>query len=100
MRRFKWFVPRQDDQAYQPFGIYYDGAAPLYGHRGGWNLAGATGPDQPTAQEAAATNREFWENLERAAVLLRAERDRGGRAAPVVPAEPDGRRRGDEGPSA
>ncbi|MFF0467546.1 hypothetical protein ACFYPX_09005 [Micromonospora zamorensis] len=83
MRRFKWFVPRQDDQAYQPFGIYYDGAAPLYGHRGGWNLAGATGTDQPIAQQVAADNRAFWDNLERTA-----------------PALPKGRRRGDEGPPA
>ncbi|MFG1872083.1 hypothetical protein [Micromonospora arborensis] len=83
MTRFKWFVPWGDAQAYDPFGIICASAVPLYGHRGGWTLAGATGPDQPTAQEAAASNRAFWDDIGRAA-----------------PARPEGRRPGDERPPA
>ncbi|MEU7802628.1 hypothetical protein AB0B10_25550 [Micromonospora arborensis] len=81
MTRLKWFVPRRDGQTYKPFGIDCEDAAPLYGHRGGWNLAGATGHDQPAAQEIAASNRAFWASLDR-------------------PAGPKGSSRGDERPPA
>ncbi|MFI9644402.1 hypothetical protein ACIG87_30875 [Micromonospora sp. NPDC051925] len=61
MTRVKWFVPR-DGQAYQPFGIDREGAATLYGHRGGWSRA-----DEATAQDVARDNRRFWAGLGRPA---------------------------------
>ncbi|WP_210864626.1 hypothetical protein [Micromonospora sp. C97] len=59
-KRFKWFVPAQDGRQYRPFGIDCEGAATLFGHRGGWNRTGVGGPDQPSARELAAENRAFW----------------------------------------
>ncbi|MFJ6197273.1 hypothetical protein [Micromonospora sp. NPDC092111] len=58
MTRIKWFVPR-DGHAYRPFGIDREGAATLYGHRGGW-----TRPDEATAQDVARGNRRFWASLD------------------------------------
>ncbi|WP_329007612.1 hypothetical protein OG271_18005 [Micromonospora rifamycinica] len=57
LTRIKWFVPR-DGQPYQPFGIDREGAATLYGHRGGWSRS-----DEATAQEVARVNRRFWAGL-------------------------------------
>ncbi|MEU5872572.1 hypothetical protein AB0A73_13570 [Glycomyces sp. NPDC047369] len=61
-KRFKWFVPAQDGRQYRPFGIDCEGAATLFGHRGGWNRTGVGGPNQPSARELAAENRAFWAN--------------------------------------
>ncbi|MEK8106533.1 hypothetical protein NKG94_17215 [Micromonospora sp. M12] len=62
--RIKWFVPAQDGRQYRPFGIDREGAATLFGHHGGWNRTGATGPNQPSAQELAAENRAFWARVD------------------------------------
>lgn len=59
-KRFKWFVPAQDGRQYRPFGIDCEGAATLFGHRGGWNRTGAGGSKQLSARELAAENRAFW----------------------------------------
>ncbi|MET7667345.1 hypothetical protein [Micromonospora luteifusca] len=59
-KRFKWFVPAQDGRQYRPFGIDCEGAATLFGHRGGWNRTGVSGLEQPSARELAAENRAFW----------------------------------------
>ncbi|MEU7753737.1 hypothetical protein [Micromonospora sp. NPDC049171] len=64
-KRIKWFVPAQDGQQYTPFGIDCEGAATLFGHRGGWNRTGTAGPNQASPQELAAENHAFWAGLDR-----------------------------------
>ncbi|MGW2625862.1 hypothetical protein [Micromonospora taraxaci] len=59
-KRLKWFVPAQDGRQYRPFGIDCEGAATLFGHRGGWNRTGGGGSEQQSAHQLAAENRAFW----------------------------------------
>lgn len=68
--RIKWFTP-SGEQAFKPFGIDCEGSATLYGNRGGWHLAGVTGPDLPRSEDIARENRAFWARLEGAAASTR-----------------------------
>ncbi|MEU9505983.1 hypothetical protein AB0D32_06850 [Micromonospora sp. NPDC048170] len=66
MRR-KWFVSVRDGEPYSPFGLDCEGAATLYGERGGCNVAGPGRTAGQGVDDLARRNRDFWAAADRVA---------------------------------
>lgn len=84
MRR-KWFVSVREGEPYSPFGLDCEGAATLYGERGGCNVAGSDRTADQGAEDLAQRNRDFWTAADRAATPTKPAPRR------LLPGRPKGR---------